>query len=387
MRAEKLKGPGIWSKAARHNKRAIQAELGAAGHIDATRSHLNITLLGPTTPEGVAALAKAKTTDAGITKDRKNGVAGLELVFSLPPGHRVDVMAYFTACAQWAGTAFGGHDNIISVDIHRDESQDHAHVLLLPLLDGRLRGSDAIGNKRQLAELQSRFYKDVASGFGFSKPRTKPMGNHRADLTRRVLELLRLDPAAKSGAWAAIWDSVSRDPTPYALALGINPATIGKAGRTMAQIFTSRGKGGRVQNPIGNLSTKPYMELDAKKTQTLGLCREFVFPPLSEAPTAAQFLSNYARLTKPTDGRGWLPAGLVDHEAVPEAVTRKAAKHLAKLPRGGHDAIVIQAGRTAGLSIDQLSAWAGLQTVAQALASGSRPWRDLWTHTSLEVWT
>lgn len=88
---------------------------------------------------------------------------------------------------------------------------------------------------------------------------------------------------------------------------------------------------------------------------------------------------NYKRLTMATDSCDWLPAGLVDREAVPQAVTRKAAKYLASLPRGAHDAHVIQAGRGAGLTIEQLSAWADPQTVAQALAGGSRPWRDLWT--------
>lgn len=96
---------------------------------------------------------------------------------------------------------------------------------------------------------------------------------------------------------------------------------------------------------------------------------------------------NYHRLTTPAEGRGWLPAGLVDREAVPEAVTRKARKHLVKLPMGAHDAVAIQAGRAAGLSIEQLSAWADPDTVAGALAAGCRPWRDLWTHTSLKVGT
>ena len=68
-----------------------------------------------------------------------------------------------------------------------------------------------------------------------------------------------------------------------------------------------------------------------------------------------------------------------DREAVPDTVTRKAAKYLTTLPRGIHDFEVIQAGRAAGLSIEQLSAFADTQTVAQALAAGSRPWRDLWT--------
>ncbi len=94
---------------------------------------------------------------------------------------------------------------------------------------------------------------------------------------------------------------------------------------------------------------------------------------------ANQHPGNYQRLTKPSNGRGWLPAGLVDREAVPQAVTRKAAKYLASLPRGAHDVVAIQAGRGAGLSIEQLSAWADSQTVARALAGGGRPWRDLWT--------
>ena len=68
-----------------------------------------------------------------------------------------------------------------------------------------------------------------------------------------------------------------------------------------------------------------------------------------------------------------------DCEAVPQAVTRKAAKYLASLPRGAHDVVAIQAGHSAGLSLEQLSAWADSQTVARALAGGSRPWRDLWT--------
>jgi hypothetical protein len=68
-----------------------------------------------------------------------------------------------------------------------------------------------------------------------------------------------------------------------------------------------------------------------------------------------------------------------DSQAVPDSVTRKAAKYLATLPRGAHDIEIIQAGRAAGLSIEQLSAFADTQTVANALAAGSRPWRDLWT--------
>jgi hypothetical protein len=281
MRLDKLKGNGIFLKAARHNKRTIQAELGASGHIDATRSHLNIPLMGPPTPEDVAKLAKAKMTGAGITKDRKNGVLGVELIFSLPTNHQQDLIAYFTACANWAGETFGGLDNVVSADIHRDEAQDHAHVLLVPLIDGRLRGSDAVGNKRKLSELQAKFYKDVASKFGFRKPRARLIGHSKTKTARQVLDKLRQDPAAKSLAWAVIRDSVEREPLPYALALGIDTetGTKEKQAKTLAQIFTSKGKGGSKSNPIWfEPPLKPYSVSGLKNKQTLGLCRVTTSP-------------------------------------------------------------------------------------------------------------
>lgn len=288
LRLKKLTGSGIMGKAARHNRRVIQAELGASGPIDATRSHLNITLMGPSTADEVAQLAKAKIMAAGITKARKNAVMGVELVFSLPTNHPHDVTTYFTACAQWAGAEFGGLDNIVSVDIHRDEAQDHAHVLLVPLQGGSLQGSDMVGNKKKLTELQAKFYKDVASGFGFSKPRSKLSGHHKANITRQVLDKLRNDPAAKSAAWAVIRDTVERDPMPYALALalGIDTTTPAKPGKTMTQIFTSTGKGRKKENPIGNHTRKSYRVSAPPEPQTLGHCRESISAPSPKAPPA-----------------------------------------------------------------------------------------------------
>jgi hypothetical protein len=197
------------------------------------------------------------------------------------------VTTYFTACAQWAGAEFGGLDNIVSVDIHRDEAQDHAHVLLVPLFDGRLRGSDAVGNKRKLSELQAKFFKDVAAGFGFSKPRARLSGINKAQATRQVLDKLRQDPAAKSAAWAVIRDSVERDPMPYALALGIvitdNPS---KPAKTVAQIFTSKGKGRQKENPIGFQSEKPNRVSGPPEAQTLGHCRDSISKPHHKPPPA-----------------------------------------------------------------------------------------------------
>ena len=279
LRLKKLTGGGIWLAAARHNKRAIQAELGADSHITPTRSRLNITIIGPQTPEEVARLAKDRMSLTGASKPRKNAVLGVELVFSLPKNHRLDVVTYFTACAHWAGQQFGGMDNIISADIHRDEAQDHAHVLLVPLINGRLKGSDALGNKRTYAERQASFFTDVAAGFGFSKPKGKLSGHAKAQTVKRVKDTLRNDPAAKSAAWAVICDNVERDPLPYALALGIEVEHKAKPMKTVEQIFTSKGKGKADREP-----SKPYRVSVPKKAETLGLCRVSISPTPQDTP-------------------------------------------------------------------------------------------------------
>lgn len=288
LRLQKLTGSGIIGKAARHNRRVIQAELGASSHIDATRSRLNVTLMGPSTAEEVAQLAKDKITKAGITKPRKDAVIGVELVFSLPTDHGRDVIAYFTACAHWAGEKFGGLDNVVSADIHLDEAQDHAHVLLVPLIDGKLNGSNAVGNKRKLSELQANFFKDVSAQFGFSKPRARLSGHSKTQTARQVLDKLRQDPAAKSAAWAVIRDSVERDPMPYALALGITISEAPtKRPKTMREIFQGPGKGPRHEKPIGfDSAPKPIRVSAPKNEQTLGLCRVSISNPPDKQPPA-----------------------------------------------------------------------------------------------------
>ena len=241
----------------------------------------------------MARLAKDRISLTGASKTRKNAVLGVELVFSLPTNHRLDLVKYFTACAQWSGQQFGGMDNVISVDIHRDEAQDHAHVLLVPLIDGRLKGSDAVGNKRRLAELQSSFFTNVAKGFGFTKPRGKLVGNAKALTVKRVLERLSNDTAAKSAAWPVIRDSVERDPMPYALALGIEVEHKAKPMKTMTQIFTSKGKG----SALGE-QAKPYKVSAPQNTETLGLCMESLsrIPPNKQHPREQQDLSEVIRV-------------------------------------------------------------------------------------------
>ncbi|MDB5779180.1 MAG: hypothetical protein JWP93_1545 [Polaromonas sp.] len=245
MRVKKLKGNGIITVAARHNRRVIQAEMGAAGSIDPARSHLNETLTGPSAAADVGQLAKDLMTAAGVVKLRKDAVMGLEIVFSLPSDTAIDDRAYFTACAEWAGLAFGGALNVLSADIHRDEAAPHCHVLLLPLIEGRMIGNKLLGGKQMLMALQKDFHAAVASKFGLSKAPARLAGTAKQAGAKAVLQKLRetSDGALQSAAWAVIREAVERDPAPFLLALGIEQAAPKKKLRTFTQIMTSKGKG------------------------------------------------------------------------------------------------------------------------------------------------
>lgn len=309
LRIKKLKGGGIIAAAARHNKREIQAEMGATGSIDPTRSRLNYALAGPATAGDVAQLAKDTMTAAGVTKLRKDAVMGLEIVFSLPPGHAIDDRAYFTDCSTWAERYFGGV--ILSVDVHKDEAQDHCHLLLLPLTEGRMAGSDMLGGKQMLMAMHEQFHLDVAARYGLSKAPARLTGASKEAAAKAVLQRLREtgDKALQSKVWATMRDAIERDPVPFLMALSIELLAPAKKLKTFTQIMTSKGKGkSKETNPIGFTP--------AAKRQTLCSVGFNPKPPPPQAATAPPA----ARKPPPAPTLPTVP--MIDTEAIVEAETR-----------------------------------------------------------------
>ena len=281
LRLKKLRGSGIIAAAARHNRRAIQADVGGTASIDPARSGLNETLHGPATADDVAQLAVKRLRDAGIRKLRKNAVVGLEIVFSLPVGTRVDDRSYFADCAAWTALNFGGQDNILTVDIHRDEAAPHCHVLILPMINNRMVGSDMVGNRAKLLQMQQDFHRDVAARHGLRKAPARLAGATKQRAVAAVLERLQAaaDGAVISVAWATIRDAIERDPAPFLATMAIELEPPKKKLRTMTQIFTSPGKGKTNDNPIGFAR--------APKPETLscvGVAETCTVPPAPPAP-------------------------------------------------------------------------------------------------------
>ncbi len=243
LRVAKLKGSGIIRTAGRHNLREIQAEQGASGPIDATRIHLNQTLAGPATADDVAQLAKSLMQAAGVGALRKDAVQALELVLSLPVASTVDVSRYFADCLAWVQRHF--ECPVLSAVIHLDEAAPHCHVLLLPLRDGRMAGNKLIGGRPQLLAMQSSFHESVASKHGLRKAPARLAGAGKQAAAAMVLTRLKEtgDSALRSDLWPTIRACIENAPERFLEALGLVAEAKTKAPRSMAQIFTSAGKG------------------------------------------------------------------------------------------------------------------------------------------------
>lgn len=247
--------PSTLLQAGGHNLRAEQSERGARAHINPAQSDRNQILRGPDTPAKVAALAQSLMAEAGIdaARLRRDYAQALELLVSLPPESGVNESGFFDAAVKWAGERFG-MGNILSAVVHRDEAAPHCHILVLPLVGGKMAGS-ALVTREATSTMTREFFQKVAKPFGLRQPeRSNPA--HRADLARAVLDRLNVtsDPCQKSAIWATLRAAIESNPQPFAEVLGVTVTERKKPMRTFTQIMTSTGKKtseDRERKPIG----------------------------------------------------------------------------------------------------------------------------------------
>lgn len=280
--------PSTLAQAAGHNLRSDQNERGARAHINPARSDRNQILRGPDTPAKVAALAQSLMAEAGIdaTKLRKDYTQAIELLVSLPPESGVNEAGFFAAAVEWAEERYS-MSNIISAVVHRDEAAPHCHILVLPLLNGKMAGAE-LKSMRATQEATRDFFQQVAKPFGLRQPeRSSPA--HRADLASAVLDRLNVtsDPCQKSAIWATLRAAIESNPQPFAEVLGVTVSERKKPVRTFTQIMTSPGRRTSEDKERKTIAFKTEV-VDAKaiafggvKTPKATLCsfRSVVFAP------------------------------------------------------------------------------------------------------------
>ena len=239
MRIGKIKGNGRVLAAAKHNKRNTQHERKGTQHIDFTRSYLNYALVGDTSPKEIADHAKAQMRKAGIDKPRANAVLAIEIIFSLPiERHNQDTRPFFVDCCCWVRNNFAGE--LLSFDVHLDEAAPHAHALILPLVDGKMQGSDMVGKRSNLHRLHDLFHEQVGIRHGLKRVKASRLSEtDKENLAKLVVAALENN--AQKG-WPIFRDWVKNDPEPFAELLSIDLPKK-QSTRHFVDIARSKGRG------------------------------------------------------------------------------------------------------------------------------------------------
>lgn len=233
--------------AAKHNKRETAGRLEAKGRIDGDKVSLNYSLAGAPNAVGVVAMALQLMADIGTSQEkmRRDYCQAVEIVFSLPASTKIDTAQYFSDCVTWCIQRFGA-GNILSADVHHDESSPHCHALIAPIQDGRWVGGRLIDRTHTHAMRES-FGRLVATPYGLSMV-DKLMGKLKGDAVAMVLDNIEKHHRAvlTSSLWVPLRQAIERDPAPFISSLGLElAATPIKKTKTMAQVFTSTGKGAK----------------------------------------------------------------------------------------------------------------------------------------------
>lgn len=257
---KKQKEPQSIRVASDHNKRARYFY--EQGHEHAPEggeliARNNEKLWGPDTPEEVADLARSLMPQKVGRKRRKDFVRAVEVLLSLSLDHGVDDRAFFKDSMHWFAQRFGGIENLLAADIHRDEAYDHIHMLILPLLDGRMIGSEMVGGRGKIKSYKLSFNEEICRKHGVKVLMVDSLSRQeKANASRAVQELLVAsgDPVSTSVVWDAVRTSIQNKPEPYLPLLGLNASMFRqeKTMRTAVPIFAAMGKNGtRTENYKG----------------------------------------------------------------------------------------------------------------------------------------
>ena len=236
---DKLIQNGLLALLKHHKRTELPKE-----NIDRKRSNLNYCLSATATPASIAAHANGQMLNAGIETRRKNGVMAVEVLFSVPiDRHSQDTRPFFNDCFTWLQNNFAGE--LLSFDIHLDESAPHAHALILPLINGKMQGNKLIGGTGNLMRLINLFHQDVAKHYGLSRANYKRLtANDKQSIEHQVLTRLKGDSVMLSSVWACVRDDIHKNPMTYAQLLSIELAKpTRKTNKSFVQIMTGKGKG------------------------------------------------------------------------------------------------------------------------------------------------
>lgn len=201
----KIKGEKHLLVALQHNLRET-VNLGCG--IDPSKSKLNYNLGFAGNSQSKLDMCKRLISDAGV-KLRKDAVIAVELMVSISSWD-ADRKVIFNEIFEWAQTYYGVP--IISFNVHFDERFPHCHLLLLPLVEGRMNGSKLVGYKAKLAMMKKSIENSVMRFHGIlSSDNSDPIKSNKI-LGKKIIKRLRDDPIKNSVVWEIVKQQIYKNP-------------------------------------------------------------------------------------------------------------------------------------------------------------------------------
>lgn len=211
--------------AEKHNKRLIVQEIGGYGGIDGSQTPLNIELVslnGKSYEEATFDVLHALGLDLEhYNLRKKNRGYAVELVFSVTSGHQCDFNAMYADSLGWLRNYYP-ECHIIHAIIHHDEDTPHMHVVLVPIVKGKLNadkisGYVGAGRNRNLS-----LFKFLDKRYGLTFPVYLTGALKKAGASIAMQRYLKLpNDAIRVVLDECIQKSICARPEPYLYALGI----------------------------------------------------------------------------------------------------------------------------------------------------------------------
>ncbi len=121
-----------------HNLRSGNDEHRHRHGINDSLSHLNTVMHGARSPEDGVTRAMTMASATGAKLARHDALLAVEIVIKPPTGW--DRIGFWREFMKWLETTYGA-EAVLSVVVHRDQRQPHAHAIVMPILGGRWVGS------------------------------------------------------------------------------------------------------------------------------------------------------------------------------------------------------------------------------------------------------
>lgn len=210
----------------KHNRRLIAQEIGGYGAIDGRRTPLNIELasLEGNSYEEVA-IAKLQSMGLDLSHysyRKKNRGYAVELVFSVTAGHHCDFNGMYSDSLGWLRDYYP-ESHIVHAVIHHDEDTPHMHVILVPIVNGRLDANEVSGYKGVSRKRNISLFEFLDKRYGLTFPVYLKGAEKRAGAALAVLYYQKLPEAVvKNVLEQPIVQSIHARPEPYLYALGIS---------------------------------------------------------------------------------------------------------------------------------------------------------------------